>query len=72
MAKPTSCLLLWMYGLAWLVGSGLSAQEATFSDSIAVTEVEVPVRVLWKGQPLAGLTRQNFAILDKGEPQTIT
>ena len=48
----------------------LRAQER-FSDMIAVTEVEVPVRVLAKGKPVAGLTREDFELYDGGELQTI-
>ena len=48
----------------------LQAQER-FSDMIAVTEVEVPVRVLAKGKPIAGLTREDFELYDGGELQTI-
>lgn len=50
--------------------STLRAQE-TFTDMIAVTEVEVPVRVLVKGEPLAGLTLQDFEIYDRGDLQEI-
>lgn len=38
---------------------------------IAVTEVEVPVRVLVKGKPLAGLTQADFELYDQGELQSI-
>ncbi len=48
----------------------IRAQER-FSDMIAVTEVEVPVRVLAKGKPVAGLTREDFELYDGGELQTI-
>jgi VWFA-related protein len=48
----------------------LRAQE-TFTDMIAVTEVEVPVRVLIKGEPVAGLTRADFEIFDRGDPREI-
>ncbi|MGB6334538.1 MAG: VWA domain-containing protein [Thermoanaerobaculia bacterium] len=48
----------------------LRAQER-FSDMIAVTEVEVPVRVLAKGKPVAGLTREDFELYDGGALQTI-
>ena len=48
----------------------LQAQER-FSDMIAVTEVEVPVRVLIKGKPLAGLTRADFEVYDQDELQSI-
>ena len=56
---------------ASLLPAHSTAQE-TFSDMIAVTEVEVPVRVLLKGKPLAGLTAENFEIYDRGELQTMT
>jgi VWFA-related protein len=48
----------------------LRAQER-FSDMIAVTEVEVPVRVLARGKPVAGLTREDFELFDGGVLQTI-
>ncbi len=51
--------------------SNTSFSDERFSDMISVTEVEVPVRVLIKGQPVLGLTRENFEIYDKGELRTI-
>lgn len=52
------------------VGTALPAQDR-FTDQIEVTEVEVPVRVLIKGKPLAGLSREDFRLYDEGEPQSI-
>jgi VWFA-related protein len=37
-----------------------------------VTVIEVPVRVLVKGEPVAGLTREDFEIYDQGALQEIT
>ena len=51
-------------------GTVLTAQDR-FSDQIEVTEVEVPVRVLVKGKPLAGLQQEDFLLYDEGEPQSI-
>ena len=42
-----------------------------FTETIGVTEVQVPVRVLAKGKPLAGLTREDFEIYDLGERREI-
>ena len=42
-----------------------------FTEMIGVTEVQGPVRVLVKGQPLAGLTRDDFEIYDRGVLQDI-
>ena len=37
-----------------------------------VVAVEIPVRVLRDGQPVRGLTAENFAVFDEGEPREIT
>ncbi len=47
------------------------AQE-TFEETTSIYVVEVPVRVLFKGEPLRDLTRENFEILDGGKPREIT
>ena len=60
-----------LLGLVFLLtGTGASAQER-FSDLVEVTEVEVPVRVLVKGKPLAGLQQEDFELYDEGALQTI-
>ena len=53
-----------------LCATSVGAQDR-FSDLVEVTEVEVPVRVLVKGKPLAGLQQSDFELLDEGKLQTI-
>lgn len=56
----------------WLLGpSGLPAQS--FEDVTDVVEVEIPITVLARdGEPVRGLTADDFEILDNGRPQEIT
>jgi VWFA-related protein len=56
------------------VGSRALADEPrTVRESIDVTVVEVPVRVLDRsGEPVRGLTAADFTLIDQGRPQTIT
>ena len=44
----------------------------TFEGSTSVQLIEVPVRVLRRGDPVRGLTRANFEIYDNGERQEIS
>jgi len=50
--------------------SPLSSDQ--YSETLEVTVVEVPVRVLVKSEPIAGLTKDDFEIYDQGELQEIT
>jgi len=52
------------------VDTPLSSEQ--YSETLEVTVVEVPVRVLIKGEPVAGLTRDDFEVYDQGELQKIT
>lgn len=63
-----------------LVASGLlltpalaqSTQPAQpFGEAISITEVEVPVRVLHRGEPVRGLTADDFEVFDDGEPADV-
>ena len=54
-----------------LVCATPAVAQDRFSDLVEVTEVEVPVRVLVKGKPLAGLQQDDFELYDEGELQTI-
>ena len=58
-------------GLLLLICANPSGAQDRFSDLVEVTEVEVPVRVLVKGKPLAGLQQEDFELYDEGELQTI-
>ena len=53
-------------------GLGQEIAEQTFEESTRIYVVEVPVRVLLKGEPLRGLGREDFQVLDQGEPRQIT
>ncbi len=60
-----------LVGLALLMCAGSVEGQDRFSDLVEVTEVEVPVRVLVKGKPLAGLQQSDFEVYDEGQLQTI-
>ena len=49
----------------------LPAQEKP-QEEVTVTAVEVPVRVLLKGQPVKDLTKDDFEVYENGVKQTIT
>lgn len=58
---------------AVLAASSLSAQTDQFDDQTEVIEVQVPVNVfLRNGEPVRGLTADDFEIYDDGKPQEIT
>jgi VWFA-related protein len=42
-----------------------------FGETIAITEVEIPVQVLHRGEPLRGLTAEDFQVFDAGEPAEV-
>ncbi len=47
------------------------ASAQRFGEAIAITEVEVPVQVLHRGEPVRGLTVDDFEIFDDGEPADV-
>jgi hypothetical protein len=49
----------------------IPGQEEPIKESVSVTNVEVPVRVLSKNQAVAGLQKEDFRIFEDGRPQTI-
>jgi len=59
-----------------LLGSGLVVQPGTAQDrpgqSVTVTVVELPVRVLLGGQPVRGLTKDDFRVYENGSLQALT
>lgn len=50
----------------------LSAQVEKPQEEVTVTAVEVPVRVLYQGQPVKDLTKEDFTIYQNGVKQKIT
>ena len=60
-----------LVSLFLLVCAVAAGAQDRFSDLVEVTEVEVPVRVLVKGKPLAGLQQTDFELYDEGKLQTI-
>jgi VWFA-related protein len=48
-----------------------SAALAQVRDSVTVQVVEVPVHVISNGEPVTGLTRDNFQLFVNGKPQAI-
>ncbi len=69
------CVALWV--LPSLLAAQVTPEETApsseqYSETLEVTVVEVPVRVLVKGEPVAGLTKEDFEIYDHGELQEIT
>src|SRR3954453_15474711 len=69
----TSMLLGWLCA----AGAGLAlavppAPAQTFAGTADVVEVEVPVQVVRDGQPVRGLTRDDFEVYDGRTKQTIT
>lgn len=55
--------------LVLLVCGPLRAQR--FGEEISITEVEIPVHVLRGGEPVRGLTADDFEVYDDGEPREV-
>jgi VWFA-related protein len=53
-------------------GQDKPAAEGDVGETTLITVVEVPVRVLLKGEPVLGLSAEDFQILDDGQPREIT
>jgi VWFA-related protein len=51
---------------------GAAAVAQQYSDTTSVVVVEVPVQVTRDGEPVSGLTAENFEILDEGKEQVIS
>lgn len=58
--------------LCLIAGLAAAAESRrSLSERIRVTQVEIPVQVLRKGEPVRGLTADDFEVLDRGVPQEI-
>jgi VWFA-related protein len=73
-SSPAPALLL----LSLLISAPALAQEdpapdpsQVFEDSTSIRIIEVPVRVLQKGDPVRGLTQANFEVYDNGVLQDL-
>jgi hypothetical protein len=53
-------------------GAGPLFSQERPKQEVTVTAVEVPVRVLRKGVPVKGLTKEDFEVTENGIPQTLT
>ena len=59
----TASLALWL-AIAFLPAPSASGQASRFEDVTDVIVVEIPVQVLKDGEPVRGLTTENFEIID--------
>lgn len=62
----------WLCAAAGLVCAAAPAPAQTFAGTTEVIEVEVPVQVVRDGQPVRGLTADDFAIYEGRKKQPIT
>jgi hypothetical protein len=69
--RPARWVVSGILCLIYLLTPSLAAQEKAQED-VTVTVVEVPVRVLLKGQPVRDLGRENFKVFENGVGQEIT
>jgi VWFA-related protein len=63
-------LALFLFGAAF--GTAIRASQERSQEKVTVTAVEIPVRVLLKGQPVRDLTKDDFEVYENGVKQTIT
>lgn len=62
------------WGVLVLVGGAVAqpvGESSEFSERISVMAIEIPVRVLVDGQPVAGLTKESFRVREAGEEHEI-
>jgi len=64
----TACLL----GLLCLALAAAASLAQTFSETASTVVVEVPVQVVRDGQPVRGLTREDFEVFDGRKKQALT
>ena len=69
--SAAALLLLWLVPLA--AGAQPPATEPSFSGTLDVQEAEIEVLVTDRGgQPVPGLTREDFQVLEDGKPAEVT
>lgn len=60
-----------LMALAPAASSAPQERASTFREDVSVTVIEVPVQVLRDGQPVRGLTRDDFELYDEGVRQPL-
>ncbi|MCP3963022.1 MAG: VWA domain-containing protein [bacterium] len=71
MTKTTTRTITILAAAAALFALAGTAGARVFRDATSVVVVEVPVHVLRDGQPVRGLTKEDFVVLDERKPQEI-
>jgi VWFA-related protein len=73
MRRPLAVVLAAVVAAGWAGARGAPEEPQSVRETVDVTLVEVPVRVLDRsGEPVRGLTAADFTLLDQGRPQTLT
>jgi len=63
---------IWLLSVSLLWLSPLRAQEEeVIRENVAVINIEVPVRVVFEGQPVTDLKKEDFTVYEDGKPQEI-
>jgi len=61
-----------VFFIAWVSSAILLSQdEETVKETLAVINVEVPVRVFMDGKPVLDLKKEDFTVYEDGKPQAI-
>jgi VWFA-related protein len=72
MSRKLPFVLIFAVALAWLGGDTPAQAQQTFSEATDVVVVEVPVQVLRDGEPVRGLTAQDFEVYEGRKKLPIT
>ena len=70
--KRTLYFLCLLFVLSWTYNLSLHQIQGKQQEEVTVIAVEVPVRVLQKGQYVKGLTKEDFELFENGIKQQIT
>lgn len=71
-SRPAASLLAAGLLLAVPAAAAPAPAGEQFAEEISVVVVEIPVQVLLKGEPVTGLTREDFELYEGGERREIT
>lgn len=65
-------ILFWAVISAVLIGQLYASEQERPQEEVTVTAVEIPVRVLRRGQPVRDLTKEDFEVYENGVKQAIS